>query len=411
MKGHHDFRFGGYYMHMADDRTFGAYENAVEALNTTSAALTSLDNFVLGQIQRSRARSTPRASRAARTRRRSASRASSATTATTSSPLYGNDTWSVTDRLKLNLGLRYEYYGPQKKSSPKYDSNFYYSDPSCSVNTSSSPQILDCIARRPGPAVATRARSARCGRPTGTTSPRASASPGTSTATARRRVRGGYGMAYERNFGNVTYNVLFNPPQYLVASIDAPTDVPVLPIYTDNQGPFGGVAGVTKTIPAGSLRHVDQNIVTAYTHFYSAVAPARDRSANTVASIEYTGSTGRNLYDLADLNKRGAALVYEGIGTAGRGRSPQYAAFNTRGNRGQSQYHGVTFGIDSRKLGNTGLQFTAKYTLSQAKDNLSTTFSDGGSRRFAARARFPASTSLRSPSPDCSPSSDWGAAP
>ena len=25
-------------------------------------------------------------------------------------------------------------------------------------------------------------------------------------------VRGGYGMAYERNFGNVTYNVLFNPP-------------------------------------------------------------------------------------------------------------------------------------------------------------------------------------------------------
>ena len=38
-------------------------------------------------------------------------------------------------------------------------------------------------------------------------------------------VRGGYGMAYERNFGNVTYNVLFNPPEYLVASIDAPGDV------------------------------------------------------------------------------------------------------------------------------------------------------------------------------------------
>ena len=48
--------------------------------------------------------------------------------ATTSSPLYANDTWSVTDRLKLNLGLRYEYFGPQKKSEPKYDSNFYYSD-------------------------------------------------------------------------------------------------------------------------------------------------------------------------------------------------------------------------------------------------------------------------------------------
>ena len=34
-KGKHDFRFGGSYVHIADDRTFGAYSNAVEALNTT----------------------------------------------------------------------------------------------------------------------------------------------------------------------------------------------------------------------------------------------------------------------------------------------------------------------------------------------------------------------------------------
>ena len=175
----------------------------------------------------------------------------------------------------------------------------------------------------------------------------------------------------------MTYNVLFNPPQYLVASIDAPTDVPVLPIFTDNQGPFGGVAGVTKPIPAGSLRHVDQNIETAYSHFYSA-SLQREIFSNTVASIEYTGSTGRKLYDLADPNKRGAALVYQGIGTASQRVITQYAAFNTRGNRGQSQYHGVTLGLESRKLGSSGLQFTAKYTFSNAKDNLSSTFSDSG---------------------------------
>ena len=49
VKGRHDLRFGGYYMHINDDRTFGAYANSVEALNTTSAALPSLDNFVAGQ--------------------------------------------------------------------------------------------------------------------------------------------------------------------------------------------------------------------------------------------------------------------------------------------------------------------------------------------------------------------------
>ena len=52
VKGKHDLRFGGYYMHMADDRTFGAYANSVESLNTTQTALPSLDNFVRGQIRR-----------------------------------------------------------------------------------------------------------------------------------------------------------------------------------------------------------------------------------------------------------------------------------------------------------------------------------------------------------------------
>ena len=34
IRGKHDLRFGGSYVHIADDRTFGAYANAVEALNT-----------------------------------------------------------------------------------------------------------------------------------------------------------------------------------------------------------------------------------------------------------------------------------------------------------------------------------------------------------------------------------------
>jgi hypothetical protein len=58
--------------------------------------------------------------------------------------------------------------------------------------------------------------------------------------------------------------------------------------------------------------------------------------------------------------------------------NPSFGAFNSRGNRGQSQYHGVTVSLESRKLANTGLQLTAKYTVSSAKDNLSSTFSDSG---------------------------------
>ena len=95
-------------------------------------------------------------------------------------------------------------------------------------------------------------------------------------------------------------------------------------------------------------------------------------------SFEYSGSSGRKLYDLADPNKIGAAWYYLGQGAPNVRPNTQYAAFNTRGNRGKSQYHGFTFGADSRMLGNTGLQFSARYTLSYAHDNLSSTFSDSG---------------------------------
>ncbi len=376
VKGQHDFRFGGSYMRMADDHTFGAYANSVQTLNTTSAALPSLDNLVLGQIKRYQGAINPGGYPGGKYTTPVGFPSFLSNNRYDEFALYGNDTWSVTSRLKLNIGLRYEFFGPQKKSEPKYDSNFYYSDDNCSVSSSSVTAILDCV--RGGQTLPSNES------PTGglwandwnNFAPRIGFAYDVK-GDGKTSVRGGYGMAYERNFGNVTYNVLFNPPEYLVASIDAPTDTPTLPIYTDNQGPFGGVAGVTKTIPVGSLRHIDQNIKTAYTHFYS-LSLQHELMANTVGSVEYTGSTGRDLYDLADPNKVGAGLVYQGIGTARQRPNTQYAAFNTRGNRGQSQYHGVTFGLESRRIGATGLQLTAKYTLSQTKDNLSSTFSDSG---------------------------------
>jgi len=170
--------------------------------------------------------------------------------------------------------------------------------------------------------------------------------------------------------------VLFNPPQYLVASIDAPTDVPSMPIFVDTAGPFGGIAGVTKTIPGGSLRHIDQNIETAYAHFYGVSFQHELGPGNLVLKVEYSGSKGRKLYDLADPNKPGAGLIYQGVGTWSQRPNTSYTAFNTRANRGESDYNGVNFGIESRRLGGTGLQFSFNYTLSHGQDNLSSTFSD-----------------------------------
>ena len=376
IKGKHDFRFGGSFVRIADDRTFGAYANSVEALNTTSNALISLNNFVQGQILRFQTAINPNGFPGGNYTTPVSLPSFNSKNQYNEFALYMNDNWSIRDRVTVNLGMRYEFYGPQQKSDPKYDSNFYYPNADTSVNTASPTEMIAALS---GGRVFPTNES-----PIGALwktdwnnfAPRIGFAWDLK-GDGKTSLRGGYGMAYERNFGNVTYNVLFNPPLYLVASIDAPTDVATLPIYTETAGPFGGVAGVTKPIPAGSLRHVDQNIETAYAHFFG-LAFQHQISSSMVGRVEYSGSLGRKLYDLADVNKRGASLVYQGTGTAGQRPNAQYAAFNSRANRGQSEYHGVTLGLDSRMLGATGLQFSANYTFSNAKDNLSSTFSDSG---------------------------------
>ena len=137
--------------------------------------------------------------------------------------LYANDNWSVGNRVTVNLGLRYEYYGPQTKSEPEVRLELLLRRPE---------RVGQLAARRP-----TSCAASQTGAPLPTNespigalwksdwnnwAPRLGFAWDV-TGDGRTSVRGGYGMGYERNFGNVTYNVLFNPPKYLVASIDAPS--------------------------------------------------------------------------------------------------------------------------------------------------------------------------------------------
>ena len=222
------------------------------------------------------------------------------------------------------------------------------------MNTSSAAEIVQAHRKPGGRCPATRARSEQLWKSDyNNFAPRLGFAWDV-TGDGRTSVRGGYGMAFERNFGNVTFNVLFNPPLYL-GRVDRRRRWTCRACRSsrDPPGPFGGVAGVTKPIPAGSLRHIDQNIETAYAHFYSG-SFQRELRPGLTGTVEYTGSSGRKLYDLADPNKLGAALVYLGTGDRDVRPNPRYAAFNTRGNRGRSQYHGVTFGLDCAQIGRPG---------------------------------------------------------
>ena len=306
--------------------------------------------------------------------------------------------------MTASLGVRYEYYGVQHNSDPTLDSNFYYGTGSNihQMIRSGSVQLA------PNSPVG------------GLWAPdKNNFAPRLGIAwdvngDGRTSVRGGYGMAYERNFGNVTFNVIQNPPNYAVVSLVAGTDVPLIPITTDNAGPLAGTG--TKLLPGVSLRHLDQNITNAYAHFWSA-AFQKQLPAETSVSVEYTGSKGVDLYLINGQNLPGSGAVYLGDANPNSRENSQYTNINSRTNGGKSLYNGVTFSVENRGLGKTGLAFTGRYTLSHAKDDLSTTFSesnnnfnlgvldlynpalDYGDANFDARHRFAGSAIWQIPGP------------
>jgi len=193
--------------------------------------------------------------------------------------------------------------------------------------------------------------------------------------------RGGYGIGYERNFGNVTYNVLFNPPAYAVVDcIESSCGAP-LTATTSNAGPLAGSGSAA--LPPSELRYIQNNIPQAYAQLIS--ASLEHQFGNSMhLEVDYSGSIGENLYDITYLNTPGMGNVYLGIPcTDGSPTScdaplnPQYGLINRRGAGGHSTYNAMNTRYDIQNIKNSGLTLRLNYTWSHAIDDLSDTFSSG----------------------------------
>jgi outer membrane receptor protein involved in Fe transport len=381
--GKHQVRFGGQYYMMRDNRTFGAFLNSVQELSTASKA-TGYENFLLGRLARFQGAVDPQGKFPCN---RDATQTlivnAACQVVTPLGPpsfsrnnrfkdyaLYVQDAWKIFPRLTLNLGLRYEVFGVQGNADPKFDANFYYGSGS---------NIYDQI--RNGKGDLAQNNGGLWGPDYNNFGPRVGFAWDI-FGDGKTSLRGGYGIAYERNFGNVTFNVLFNPPYYATLAI-TPTDVGgTLPIFVDNQGPLGGVAGVTKTLSGFQVRHVDENIKTAYNHMWNG-AIERQLGSNSLVSVSYSGSKGVDLYSIENPNKPGSGVIYGGdvptTAAIATGRlNRQYTNLNTRRNNGFSRYDGLNVGFRSSNLLNQGLTIQGNYTWAHGIDNLSSTFSDAG---------------------------------
>jgi hypothetical protein len=367
-RGNHQFRVGGSYIHIQDNRTFGAFQNAVETLggNNTQA----LDNFVNGLLSNFQAAIDPQGKFPGQTIDFPVGSPNfSRSNRYHEFALYFNDSWLLRQRISMNLGLRYDYFGVQHNKNEQLDSNFYF-------GAGVTPQER---IRQGNVLVAPDSLVGGLWEPDKNNfSPRVGAAWDIS-GDGKTSLRGGYGIGYERNFGNVTFNVIQNPPNYAVVSLTAGATpgfpVGSLPITPLNGGPLvNPLAGVT--LPPTSLRHVQQDIRTAYAHFWS-TSLQREINPSTVVALNYTGSSGRNLYTLENTNRPGSGAVYFGGLIPSSRLNNQYTGINTRGDKGTSNYNALVLDLTSSRLSEWGVQYTVRYTYGHALDNLSTTFSEG----------------------------------
>jgi hypothetical protein len=395
--GSHDIRFGATYTYIHDNRTFAAYGSAGEALSETSGiADDSMDNFLSGTMAQFTgavdpqgkypcAESgspfdpyfygnsptpvvTPNCTVNLPTDQPNFSRSNRYN----EGALYLQDAWKVTRRFTLNLGMRWEYYGTQHDKNPGLDANFY--------PNFSAPNFYEAIA---GGNVTTAPESNIGGlwkKDWHNFGPRLGFAWDV-FGDGRTSLRGGWGISYIRNFGNVTFNIFENPPNYAVVSLFGSSSAP-LPLTPALLGPFAGSSG---SIPLTSveLRAVNPNITTAYAHSFS-FDLQREVAPNVVLDVGYSGSKGVHLYDMANVNRPGAGNLF--LGEPCTGTSPyvpctaglasnQYTFLNYRSDNGFSNYNSLNTRLTLRNVHHSGLTLVTNWTWGHAIDNLSDTFS------------------------------------
>src|SRR5262249_46432876 len=205
--GNHQWRFGGQYVYIRDNRAFGAYEEAVEALGAQGDFDSALANLVSGALTSFAGAVNPQGKFPGQAIQLPVGPPDfTRSNRCHDFAPYAADPWRIKPRLLLNLGIRYEYFGVQHNKNPNLDSNFYFGPGA---------NIFEQI-RNGSVQLAEQSPIGSLWKPNkGNFAPRLGFAWDV-FGDGKTSVRAGYGIAYERNFGNVTFNVIQNPPNYAV---------------------------------------------------------------------------------------------------------------------------------------------------------------------------------------------------
>ncbi|HZU23898.1 MAG TPA: TonB-dependent receptor [Bryobacteraceae bacterium] len=379
----HSIRFGGSFDYVRDNRTYAAYQTAVDALANDTSLGSALDGLLAGQFSQIKVAVDPQGKFPC-----AVTPDNCKVTLPVTSPnfsrsnrfregaLYAQDSWKVRPRFTVNLGLRWEYFGVQHDKHDRLDANWY------APGIGFADDQLGLYLRNGSMQLAPNS-------PVGGlwASDWKDFGPRVGFAwdvfgNGKTSVRGGYGIGYERNFGNVTYNLIQNPPNYAVLDVSGP-------VTTDNFGPLAGSGG-SLPLPRVGARIVDPHIKTAYAHMWNA-SIEHQFARNVLWAVEYSGSKGVDLYAITYPNQNGFGNFILGdpcTASAGCSTQPNPGwGINVgyRGNEGFSIYHGLNNRFTMRNFMGSGVDLIANYTWSHAIDNLSSTFFEAGGQGIAGQ--------------------------
>jgi hypothetical protein len=355
--GGHTLKLGAQYIHIRDNRTFGAFQAAFADFGT-------VQDFIRGNVVDYEIAVDPKG-RFPGEVLNAPFIAPSFTRHFRYNEVawFADDTWKITDRLTLNAGLRWEYFGVlhSPDNEKHLDANFYLGSGASYLEQIASGRF-DLTTNQTGDL------KGRFHKPDyNNFAPRLGLAYDL-RGDGKTALRAGYGIFYDRNFGNVLFNVIQNPPNYAVLFAGEANDAPAITANLNQYAALSAVSGVSYT---SSARALDQNLRTAYANVWN-VNVQHDLADKAVVSLAYAGSNGIKLYSLNNINRRGSGAL---LGKTGR-LNPNITNINFRGNDGHSNYHSMQLRADSRYIRGAGLQFTAAYTWSHAIDNQSSTFGD-----------------------------------
>ena len=293
---------------------------------------------------------------------------------------YAQDDWRISPRLTLNLGVRWEYFGPPKNYKDNIDSNVYFGSGTLPLTCPSPcnpffPADNQWYAFEAGANFQIKNHSI-WNKDLNNFGPRLGFAWDT-LGNQKIVVRGGGGAYYDRIYNNIFENIRFNAPLYAdelagvfvsgapLGPLKNPT---LLTVPFTSTAEFINPANFPHGLPKPVPRHMDQDMVSPYYMQYN-LGVQYSLAKDYVIETNYVGTLGRKLLGIVNRNTFDGRV--SGAGSTARPNSV-FNSDNARGNYYTSNYNALE--VTLRKRFSHGLLLNANYTYAKSLDELSDVF-------------------------------------